>query len=458
MSQEPADPEDLADRLLAAGLSAEAADRKATLLVRLAEALDALRPRPSSPGPRRSLFVPGRIEILGKHTDYAGGQSLTIAVEQGFCMVARSRGDRQMRVIDIADSACVQFRLAPDLEPSLGCWSNYPMTVARRLARNFPGIEDGADIALMSDLPGAAGMSSSSALMVGIYLILAQINNLSQRAEFLANIHGMADLASYLASIENGRSFGGLAGDLGVGTLGGSEDHTAILWSEPNQIGQYSYCPVALEKRLPVAPDCIFAVGVSGVVAEKTGAARQQYNTASRLVAALLAVWHGAGGGQESTLAAALRSSPGAADRLKSLLRSNCPFGFDPAVLERRLAHFLVENEEIIPQAAAALADDDRAAFGRLVDRSQEAAERLLGNQIPETSWLAAEARRQVALAASAFGAGFGGSVWALVERESALQFLAAWSAKYQEAFPELAGRSQFFITAAGPAAVWLRR
>ena len=147
---------------------------------------------------------------------------------------------------------------------------------------------------------------------------------------------------------------------------------------------------------------------------------------------------------------------PVAVDRLKTLLRENCSPGFDPATLATRLEHFLVENEEVIPQAGAALAAGDRAAFGRWVDRSQDAAERLLGNQVPQTSRLAAEARRQGALAASAFGAGFGGSVWALIECDSASQFLSSWSAKYQEAFPQLAERSQFFLTAAGPAAFWL--
>ena len=60
------------------------------------------------------------------------------------------------------------------------------------------------------------------------------------------------------------------------------------------------------------------------------------------------------------------------------------------------------------------------AAFGDLVDRSQQLAERRLGNQVPETIELARSARELGARAASAFGAGFGGSVWALVSRADA--------------------------------------
>ncbi|MBC7894285.1 MAG: galactokinase, partial [Cytophagaceae bacterium] len=88
-----------------------------------------------------------------------------------------------------------------------------------------------------------------------------------------------------------------------------------------------------------------------------------------------------------------------------------------------------------------------------LADRSQRAAEEWLGNQVPATIALARQARELGAVAASAFGAGFGGSVWALVPSASAGAFAEAWKAAYGEAFPELAPLSQFFCTPAGPGA-----
>ena len=66
---------------------------------------------------------------------------------------------------------------------------------------------------------------------------------------------------------------------------------------------------------------------------------------------------------------------------------------------------------------------------------------------------MAAAARRLGAAAASAFGAGFGGSVWALVEAVAAEDFLASWEAQYRAEFPEHAPLARFFATAAGPAA-----
>jgi galactokinase len=95
-------------------------------------------------------------------------------------------------------------------------------------------------------------------------------------------------------------------------------------------------------------------------------------------------------------------------------------------------------------------------AAGALVDRSQRGAEEWLGNQVPETVMLARSAREEGALAASAFGAGFGGSVWALTRADGAGAFSRRWQARYCAAFPGRAARAQFFETRPGPPAVRL--
>ena len=95
-------------------------------------------------------------------------------------------------------------------------------------------------------------------------------------------------------------------------------------------------------------------------------------------------------------------------------------------------------------------------AFGRLVDESQHAAERWLENQIPETTTLARLARSLGADASSAFGAGFGGSVWALVPVDDIPRFLAAWRAAYVKAFPSHSTRADFFPTRPAPPVVRL--
>jgi galactokinase len=194
-------------------------------------------------------------------------------------------------------------------------------------------------------------------------------------------------------------------------------------------------------------------VAVSGVAAEKTGSAMEKYNAASRSARKLVELWQQATGGSEAHLAAVAATGPDAASRLATIVQGATLESDVPALL-RRLGHFFAENEEIQPAAGDALANGDLEAFGRLVDRSQRAAEDLLANQIPETSCLASAARWAGAAAASAFGAGFGGSVWALVEGPRFDSFLAAWSGAYRERFAERADSAVFFRTNAGPSAM----
>ena len=119
-----------------------------------------------------------------------------------------------------------------------------------------------------------------------------------------------------------------------------------------------------------------------------------------------------------------------------------------------RFEQFFEESEEIIPEATGHLAAGDVAGIGSLVDRSQRLAERLLGNQIPETIALARSARELGAVASSAFGAGFGGSVWALVLAATHRDFLDRWASAYRRAFPAAAVRAEFFSTRPGRGAI----
>jgi len=443
----------LAGRLAEAGWSQAAASARAERFAAAAAALAEREPRAADRRPL-AFFVPGRIEVLGKHTDYAGGRSMVVATERGFSLVAVPRDDSSVIVLDAVNRQSTEFELSPALTPTIGHWSNYPMTVARRIAQNFPGAYRGATIALASDLPPAAGMSSSSALMVAIFLALAEVNGLYERSEFRQNVRSLTDLAGYLGTVENGQSFGSLVGDRGVGTFGGSEDHTAMLCGRPGQVSQYAYCPVRFERVIPVPPTHTFAVGVSGVAAEKTGAAMEKYNTASRLAQELVEIWQRETGRSEPHLAAIVGSGPDAEHRLVAAVQIIGREWEEDKPLLRRLRHFVAENEEILPAAGDCLARGDVAAFGLLVDRSQRGAEELLGNQIAETSYLASAAHGAGAAAASAFGAGFGGSVWALVAVSDAEDFLAAWAGPYRTRFPVHAGSAAFFITGAGPASV----
>ena len=215
------------------------------------------------------VYVPGRIEVLGKHTDYAGGRSLVMAADRGICLVAVPNNKKNVHIIVFEDGREVTIDLTTMPEPVPGDWSNYPITVLRRLMANFPNSVQGCTIAFGSDLPIASGMSSSSALIIAIFMAIAKVSGLQNHPAFIKNIHNMNDLAEYAATIENGLSFRELSGEKGVGTFGGSEDHTAILNCRAGMVSEFSYCPIQFHQNINISDEYVFVVAASGVKAKK---------------------------------------------------------------------------------------------------------------------------------------------------------------------------------------------
>lgn len=437
-----------------AGFSVGMARRKGGQFARLAERLKA----ESHHGSARAAawFVPGRIEVFGKHTDYAGGRSVVAAAERGFCGVAVARDDDAIQLIDQARQLETQFPLGHDPATAPAGWSNYPLTVVRRMLANFETVRQGVSIAFASDLPPAAGMSSSSALMVMTFLLVGELNQLAQDPAFQENIRSTEELAEYLGAVENGQTFQQLAGDQGVGTFGGSEDHAAMLCARSGRWTQFSYCPVRRERTIKVPVDYSFVIGVCGVVAEKTGAARELYNRAARRAREVTTIWQSATRRDDPHLAAIVRSYPDAVRRLRQLLHECQAAKFSSRELVDRLDQFAAENEEIIPAVPDGVCRNTIERVGELAERSQRLAAAQLGNQIPETECLVKTARQLGAVAASAQGAGFGGSVWALVPAVDIESFSQRWAAAYRRRFPEAGARGSFFATASGPPATSL--
>jgi galactokinase len=151
----------------------------------------------------------------------------------------------------------------------------------------------------------------------------------------------------------------------------------------------------------------------------------EPFNRLAAGVALLLEAWN-----RESaravSLAAALRSSPAAAERLRALAVTAATADMRAEWLRDRLDHFIREDARV-DEAVTAFSDADAARLGALAADSQRDAEILLRNQVPETSTLAADARKHGALAACSFGAGFGGAVWALAPASEADAFARRW-------------------------------
>ncbi|MCA0377261.1 MAG: galactokinase [Gemmatimonadetes bacterium] len=401
---------------------------------------------------RRTWVVPGRIEVLGKHVDYAGGRSLLCTVERGVVFVARPRHDRTVVLRDVRRREVYRLFLDGGDKGHVS-WAVYPRTVMRRLDRNFPGRLRGMEIAIASNLPSAAGVSSSSALTVGLTLVARACSALDAAPGWQQELPDRVRLAGYVGALENGANFGTLTGERGVGTMGGAQDQTAILCSAPSQLDVFAWAPVTHEGHAPWPASHVFVVGVSGVVAAKSGGARERYNRASRTAQHLVAAWNATGAAPTRTLREAVCAAAGAPNptavpgALIDAARASATAEFTAAHLEARLEQFVAESFTLVPGAAEALRQADLRAFGTLVDTSQAGAERALENQIPETVNLQRLARDLGADAASAFGAGFGGSVWAMISARNADAFAARWLERYRRHAGRSASRAQVFVT-----------
>ena len=394
-----------------------------------------------------SLFVPGRIEILGKHTDYAGGSSITAALSRGLQFVALPRSDKivELHAVDFQDRAIIDVEKPAEF--SAGHWAAYPNQVVRRIFDNFKTASTGATILVSSSLPIASGMSSSSAFVVGTFLCLAEINNLVTDPAYVASISNNLDLADYLSTVENGGDYKSLRGHTGVGTLGGSEDHTAILASRNQHLGYYSYRPTRLIKHIEWPDSLAFVIVASGVQAQKSGSARVDYNRASSHAQLIVDVWNKHTGEAVGHLGDLVRDSNFDKNKVINVLaKSNMP------ELQDRFEHFYLEESELIPGMISPLERLDIAAVSNLIFKSFDAADSLLGNQIEETRSLVNIARELGAKGASAFGAGFGGSVYAIVPTEDSESFAASWLAEYQRVFPQHAQHAIAFSDRPGKA------
>lgn len=411
-------------------------------------------------GPARTaVYVPGRVEVHGKHTDYAGGRSLVCALQRGFRMALRPRNDGQVRFIP-ADHPDDGESFTPGERPErpAGHWVHYPAATLERLVRDFGGSAaiGGADVVFLSNIPPAAGMSSSSAFMTAVFLGFVRLFELDRLPVWQEHLSGRPAQAAYLGCMENGRAWGPFGGASGVGTFGGSEDHAAMLCSLPGRLGLFRYDPMQPLAHLPWPEDRVLMVMDSGVAAAKTGAHREAYNRASERARRAVETYNARHGTDYSHLGGlADGECADGPDRVREgLERAERD---DPGLAGLRLAarfeQFYREDREWLPAVQAAFETGDLSPLGPVCDASHRAAAEGLENAVPQTDLLQRSARDLGAEAASGFGAGFGGGVWAMVPAEESGDFGVRWLKTYRRGFPTEAGRGHLIFTRPGPPA-----
>ena len=113
-----------------------------------------------------TCFAPGRVNLIGEHTDYNGGHVFPCAVDLGISCCAGRRTDRKLRLYseNYPQDSVREYDL--DKLAMQGCWSDYPVSVIKALDAFGYSPETGADMVFSGNLPEGAGLSSSAALEV----------------------------------------------------------------------------------------------------------------------------------------------------------------------------------------------------------------------------------------------------------------------------------------------------
>jgi galactokinase len=271
-------------------------------------------------------------------------------------------------------------------------------------------------------------------------------------------MHDRQQRASYLAAVESGRPFPGLGARdggrrEGVGTEGGTQDQAAILLASPGQLLHLSYRPLQVLDQAPLPEGWVVAVGSSGVVARKAGEVREAFNQLSSAVQEAWRQWIEVHGRGSEGIEQAVPHLGAIAARYPSLATDLGLIDWAEERLRPRIRQFATETLIRVPEAMRCMKDGDGEGAAAWIQASHEDAAAVLQHGVPETEALVELARLHGALAASAFGAGFGGSVWALVPPAEAGGFLKRWHAAYVAAYPAHEGGCTFFVSPPGPGA-----
>ncbi len=435
--------------------------------------------------PQFLVRAPGRVNLIGEHTDYNGYPVLPCAIERDIWICGLARADTTVELSNTDPGySDIVFSLDSIKAGPPGEWGNYIKAGIHRFVPSsdpigWSGVVDGT-------IPSAAGLSSSSALVVAS--ALAFLGIMGQRWP-------ATSLAEELALAEQF-----------VGTAGGGMDQTISLLAQRDHALKIDFTPPSHEP-LPLLRDYKLAICYSGIRAPKSKTARLAYNRRAiecRLAARILKeMWQRQKGPIEASRLADLdlRYWPGdprdfkaMTDTLKQLdhldlreiaQRLSCssrdliehelqtPSGVplsEPAGGFRigpRYQH-VVEEAKRVEQAARALQMQRADDLGRLMNDSHESCRTLYEISTPELDALVQAARQNGAIGARLTGAGFGGCVVALVHKRDADRLInGVWAEYYETTLPRLHPdmastlhneNHVLFFTKATSAAGWLSR
>jgi len=348
----------------------------------------------------RVYHAPGRVNLIGEHTDYNGGPVFPAALTFGTTLLIRPRADRRIGL------ASLNFPLAGEFEPEglamrrEDDWMNYPKAVIRELELRGIRLSRGYDLLFFGEIPSGAGLSSSASIEVVTVCALLDMEGRES---------DLVQLAQWCQHAEN--EFVGV--QCGImdqfAVANGKKDHAILLYCDPLR---YRHVPCRTgEYRL-----------VIGNTNKKRGLVDSKYNERRR------------------ECERAVRDLRAARPDLRFLAELT-PDEFRAAehligddTVRRRARHVVEECERVL-RSVEALEKGDLAAFGRLMNASHDSLRDLYEVTGPELDAMVAAARDVPGVLGSRMtGAGFGGCTVSLVHRDSVERFIEEVGGRYREA------------------------
>jgi len=333
-------------------------------------------------------FAPGRVELLGNHTDYNQGFVLSAAIHLG----VRVNGERlptdQLNVSSQTNGRSVQLPLHTSSPLQTESWANYPLGVINFLRQaGYP--VGGARLEISSTLPIGAGLSSSAALEVATALVMSRL--------FEFEIEPMK-LAQLCQRAEN---------DF-VGVRSGLLDQASSVFGKSSRLILLDFRWITAE-TIPIPDQVALLLMNSGVPHELAGS---KYNERHHECMAAAAVMH--------------------ANSLRDVTSKQLESARIDSLLRRRGLHITGENERVLAGVEALKAGDPEK-FGELMFLSHNSSRVNFENSTPFLDALVEIARKTPGVLGSRLsGGGFGGSTVSLVRKEQAPSIIEQITAEYQ--------------------------
>ena len=345
-------------------------------------------------GPAAMLVrAPGRVNLIGEHTDYNDGFVLPCAIDRGTIIAARPRSDRHVRVVAAHfPGEAVEYALDARFARSEAApWSDYVRAMVRVMLDAGHALV-GADLAVTGDLPQGAGLSSSASLEVAVGLAMATLAGFDL---------SRASLAHLAQKAENDH----------VGMRCGIMDQLASAAGQA-RAALLIDCRSLHVQPIPMPADAVVTIVHSGVarglVEGAYNARREQCEAATRVLGV-----------------SALRDADEAQLEAGRSRMDEVTF--------RRARHVITENARVL-EAAKALRSGDFARLGALMARSHGSMRDDFEITVEPVDRLAALVQAAIGEAGGArmTGGGFGGAVVAVSDADGAQRARAAVEAAYR--------------------------